>query len=114
MFGEAYYGPRTCFWLVGQPGVGKSRYVKAFQPFIKPCSKWWDGYNGQTDVLIDDFELNAMHYMGHFLKLWGDPYGQLDGEIKGGRAILGFHRLWITSNYTIEECILKMAPIVNG
>lgn len=43
--------------------------------------------------------------MAHFLKLWGDPYGFLDGEVKGGKVTLGFHRLWITSNYTIEECV---------
>lgn len=72
-----FEGPRQCFWLVGDPGVGKSRYVKAFRPYIKPSSKWWDGYNGQSDVLIDDFEIDAISYMGHNLKLWGDPWGYL-------------------------------------
>ena len=41
--------------------------------------------------------------MAHFLKLWGDPYGELDGEIKGGTIPLNYHRLWITSSYTIRE-----------
>lgn len=42
-------------------------------------------------------------YLGHFLKLWGDPFGYLMGEVKGGHVALNFHRLWITSNYSIEE-----------
>lgn len=41
----SYSGPRRCFWLYGEPGVGKSRYVKAFGPYIKQSNKWWDGYD---------------------------------------------------------------------
>jgi len=45
-FSSGYNGPRNAFWITGKPGVGKSRYVKSFGPYIKPCSKWWDGYCG--------------------------------------------------------------------
>lgn len=97
-----FKGPRECFWIVGEPGAGKSRYVKEFGPFIKASNKWWDGYNQETDVLIDDLELDAK-YLGHFLKLWGDPWGYLVGEVKGAHLALNFNRLWITSNYTIDQ-----------
>lgn len=88
--------------MVGEPGIGKSRYVKSFRPFIKPSSKWWCGYAQEEIVLIDDLELDAK-YLGHFLKLWGDPYGYLEGEVKGGKVALNFKRLYVTSNYTIDE-----------
>lgn len=71
-------------------------------PFIKPLSKWWDGYNQEDVVLIDDFELDSLKYLGHYLKLWADPYGLLHGEVKGGKVSLNFKKLYVTSNYTIE------------
>lgn len=64
-------------------------------------------------MLIDDFEIDSLRYLGHYLKTWGDSYG-LDGEIKGGSIPLGYHTLYITSNYTIRECIESIAPVVNG
>lgn len=40
-----FNGPRKCFWVVGDSGVGKSRFVKSKTPYIKSSNKWWDGYN---------------------------------------------------------------------
>lgn len=106
---EVYLGPRQAFWIYGAPGVGKSRYVKAFLPYMKSQSKWWDGFSGQDDVLLDDLEVNALSYLGHFLKLWGDPYGSLHGEVKGSQIPLNYRRLWVTSNYSILDCVLAIA-----
>lgn len=41
--------------------------------------------------------------MGHFLKIWGDPYGEIYGEVKGGHIPLCFHQIIVTSNYTPDE-----------
>lgn len=43
--------------LVGLPGTGKSRYCWENYPnlFSKPSGNWWDGYNGEETVLLDDF-----------------------------------------------------------
>ncbi|AXQ03966.1 replication associated protein [Black-headed python circovirus 1] len=49
--------------LYGPPGCGKSMfangYGKSINPewatYWKPRGKWWDGYNGQEVVVLDDF-----------------------------------------------------------
>lgn len=69
---------------------------------MKQLSKWWCGYNQESDVLIDDFEVDSLKYLGHYLKLWADPYGTLEGEVKGGKVALNFNRLWVTSNYRLD------------
>lgn len=38
-FNEGYEGPREALWLYGKTGVGKSRYCKAFKPYLKHCNK---------------------------------------------------------------------------
>lgn len=43
--------------IVGPSGCGKSRYAydKDIDAYYKPRGEWWDGYNGQKTVIIDDF-----------------------------------------------------------
>jgi len=87
-------------WIVGDPGVGKSRYVNALNPYKKSLNKWWDGYLGEPVVLLDDFELDSLRYLDHYLKIWADRYS-IRGEIKGGTIPLNYTHLYVTSNYTI-------------
>lgn len=43
-------------WCYGLTGSGKSHYAKLQHPeaYVPVSSKWWDGYDGQKTVLIDD------------------------------------------------------------
>lgn len=50
----------TCDWFFGDTGTGKSREAfKNFSPIThyvyKNDNGWWDGYTGQSTVIIDEF-----------------------------------------------------------
>ena len=85
-------------WIYGPPGTGKSHTARTLAPdaYLKPQSKWWDGYAGQHSVILADLDTHAL---GHYLKIWSDKYA-CTGETKGGTVHLQ-HRLFIvTSNYS--------------
>lgn len=84
------------FW--GTTGTGKSRrawseagmgaYPKA------PTTKFWDGYRGQENVVIDEFRGSIE--ISHLLR-WFDRY-PVCVETKGGGTVLRAKSIWITSN----------------
>ena len=94
--------PRKCFWIYGEPRVGKSYCVRmAFDVYEKPMNKWWDGYADEDVVLIDDFDKHGA-CLGHYIKIWADNY-RFTAEVKGGTIIPTYKKLIITSNYEIGD-----------
>lgn len=91
------------YWFVGKPGTGKSRAARWLFPdaYPKPCNKWWDGYQNQPYVLIDDFDQHHK-VLGHHLKIWADHYPYM-AEQKGNSIMIRPEIILITSNYSIEE-----------
>ena len=59
-------------------------------------------------MCIDDWELDSLPMLKHFLKIWADPYGRLAGEVKGGQIPLNYRALIITSNYSLDQCLDHM------
>lgn len=98
-----YYGPT---------GTGKTHraWREAMitgDPYIKnPNTKWWDGYRGQQNVIIDEF---AGRIDISYLLTWLDRY-PLICEIKGYSMPLEAIRFWITSNLHPTEWYPEAKP----
>lgn len=90
-------------WIYGPPGTGKTTYAaQKYAPYYKkPQNKWWCGYNGEPNIIFDDYD--AKDAFGHEFKIWMDK-GACSGETKGGKVQLHHHHFVVTSNYSIEEC----------
>lgn len=95
-------------WLCGTPGVGKSHFARqvlgADGYYPKLNNKWWDGYQSQKVVIMEDVDCETVKFLHHHLKIWADRWGFI-GETKGG-AVAPVHRwLIVTSNYGINEIL---------
>lgn len=85
-----------CYW--GATGTGKSRRAwteAGLDAYPKdPRSKFWDGYRGHVNVVIDEFRGDVA--IGHLLR-WFDRY-PVNVEVKGSSTALKAECIWITSN----------------
>jgi len=94
------------YWVFGKSGQGKGMYVDTLTTnyFSKAADeKWWCGFDGQEDVLLDDLGKGILHLVGKF-KLWTDrkPF---NAEVKGGNWLIRPKRLFVTSHWHPSEVI---------
>lgn len=88
---------RTVHVYWGCTGSGKSHraHLESRDPYPKdPRSKFWSGYQGQKDVIIDEFRGGID--VAHLLR-WFDRY-PVHVEIKGSSRPLEASTYWVTSN----------------
>lgn len=87
-----------CFLYWGQSGAGKTRRVKEqegyLNVYIKPPGPWWDGYNGQPVVLLDEFSGETPF---QDLLRWTDGH-PLRVPFKGGFKAALWNKVYFTSN----------------
>lgn len=104
MNSEVNRSPPNVEWIYGPTGVGKTRYAveKTSTFFIKDGTIWWDGYEYQETIIIDDFDGNWN--FRNFLRLLDRyPY---QGQIKGGYV-------WINSPNIIITCDRRPAELLH-
>ena len=93
-------------FIYGPAGSGKSRYARTLfsddELYIKTHNKWFDGYDGESCVLIDDLHPDNAKYMVTNIKIWADRY-PFRAELKGSVIRIRPQSVVITSNYSIEE-----------
>lgn len=91
-------------WIYGPTGVGKSMGVRkqyGMSLYDKQMNKWWDGYNGEATVHLEDMSPDHK-YMAPYLLRWADHY-EFTAETKGSGIKIRPKRIVITSNYTMAE-----------
>lgn len=106
-------------WLWGTAGCGKTRRVMEMESVYKldyPY-KWFDGYDSEEILLIDDYQSGAIE-RGQLLNLL-DGYRQRL-ETKGGHTWALWNRVYITSNKNPMElkewdaALIRRCDIVTG
>jgi len=99
--------PMETILYYGDARTGKSTkarsiaklYGRVYRLKVQNKKLWWDGYQGEPSILIDEF------------KGWIDPRTlneildpfKYQSEIKGGHVYAKYEHVFITSHYDIEE-----------
>lgn len=119
MSSEYHHHTNRGLWFYGPPRTGKTRsaYFSKLIPgkrYKKDFSKWFDGYEGEPVIVLDDFDVNGapdslIGRFGFFFKKWADRHATT-GEIKGGTVELQHQTFIVTSNYSIDECFDPSKP----
>lgn len=92
-------------WFWGPSGLGKSVSARTEFPgaYIKMRNKWWDKYNFEDVVIIDDVDPTMEPWLTGFLKDWADHH-KFRCETKGSSVAIRPKQIIVTSQYDINEC----------
>lgn len=106
------HGQPPNIWYYGPTGTGKSKRIWEEFPdaYRKMCNKWWDEYNDQDVVVLEDIGLTH-EYLGDHLKIWADRF-PFRAEMKGRTCMLRPQRIVVSSNYHPNE-LWKDPNVVN-
>lgn len=91
--------PPEIWWLFGPTGVGKSRFVHEREADLwvaMASHKWWEGYDQQEAILIDDMRCNYAPFNELLKILDRYPY---KAERKGSYVQVNSKRIYITSQF---------------
>ncbi len=100
-------GERFCKLYVGTTGSGKTHRAFEEMPnaYVWDGGKWWDNYDGQEEVIVDDFcdenDRKRMAPLNDLLKFI-DHY-KCQVQVKGGYRWLKAKRFIFTSNIPLSE-----------
>jgi len=91
--------PPKVYWLWGLTGAGKTRKAvgEGVTFYMKDGTKWWDGYDQQTRIVIDDFD-GSWPFRDLLRLLDRYPY---QGQTKGGYVKINSPEIYITCEHPI-------------
>lgn len=94
------------WWIWGETGTGKSKFAREIcqdlDTYVKNTpTKWWDGYDGQEAVIIDDFRQEWFEFT-YMLALL-DRY-EFKVEYKGGSRQFKPKLIVVTCCYSPDDC----------
>lgn len=98
------------YWYYGSTGTGKSRAARNEAPgayWKNPAHKWWDGYEGQSDVVIDDYRPDFCKF-SELLRLFDEYPHQI--ECKGGTRQFISKRIFVTAPKRPDEIWESRTP----
>jgi hypothetical protein len=101
-YGKSRNWETQVFVYYGETGIGKTKkaFAEAKEPYMHSGGSWFDGYDGEEDVIFDDFG-GSEFKLTYLLKLL-DRY-PMKVPVKGGFVNWVPKRVWITSNYSPKE-----------
>lgn len=95
------------YTIVGPTGIGKTRYVYDHHSFadiysltVENGRLWFDGYQGQSVLLIDEFRTGKFQISDMLRLLDGYP---MRLPVKGGSAYAAWTTVYITSNQPVSD-----------
>lgn len=93
--------PPIVEWVYGSTGVGKTKYAysKSESVYFKDHTMWWDGYDQQEVIIIDDFD-GKWPYRDLLRLLDRYPY---QGQIKGGYVKINSKYIIITCDRCVDK-----------
>lgn len=97
--------PTMAIAFVGETGSGKTKITSIISSFVgttywKNASPWWDGYDQQALVVLDDFRGDNMRVQ-EFLALVNPA--PLQVQIKGGTCQINSNGFIYTSNVRVQD-----------
>jgi len=104
------------YWAFGATGVGKSRWAHGISPsstYVKDGStQWWDGYDREETVIVDDYRANGRFAFNTLLKVC-DRYPH-PIEVKGGTMQFNSKRVVITTPLSIDATFAHLDWMAEG
>lgn len=106
-------------WLWGKSGTGKTKYAfdNYSEIYIKDGTPWWDGYEQQEVIVIDDFD-GKWPFRDLLRLLDRYPY---QGQVKGGYVKINSdiiitcefppERCWAAGN-TLEQVLRRIDEVI--
>jgi len=102
MFKDRIDAPKV-YWIWGATGTGKTSHVfkkwAVDEIYVKDHTQWWDGYNQQKVILIDDFD-GRWPYRDFLRLLDRYPYR---GQVKGSYICINSPYIYITCEFPPTE-----------